>query len=108
MGDDALERTFLFYWHILAVQQPEPEREYQFCETRRFRFDFAWPICKVAVEMEGGVWSRGRHVRGRGFIKDCEKYNLATLLGWRILRFTGDMLKDAPQDVIDMIIGVLA
>lgn len=54
---------------------------------RRWLFDFAFPGGKVAVEVEGGVWSRGRHVSPVGFIKDCEKYNAATVGGWRVLRY---------------------
>lgn len=65
-----------------------PEAEYRFHETRKWRFDFAFPRHKVAVEIEGGVWTKGRHTRGSGFVKDMEKYNEATRLGWRILRFT--------------------
>lgn len=51
------------------------------------RFDFCIPDKKMAFELEGGVWSKGRHVRPRGFIKDCIKYNLATSLGWSVYRF---------------------
>ena len=47
----------------------------------------------LAVEVEGGSWIHGRHVRGRGFEADCEKYNAAVLLGWRILRFTPAMVE---------------
>ena len=75
---------------------PTPEREYLFALEqmgRRWRFDFAWPAEQVAAEVEGGIWSRGRHVRGTGFENDCEKYNAATLLGWRVFRFTRGMLE---------------
>jgi hypothetical protein len=47
----------------------------------------------LAVEVEGGSWIHGRHVRGRGFEADCEKYNQAVLLGWRVLRFTAAMVE---------------
>ena len=57
-----------------------------FYNGRRWRFDFAWPRRRVAVEVEGGVFSRGRHVRPSGFINDCEKYNAAALDGWTVLR----------------------
>ena len=39
-------------------------------------------------EVEGGVFSEGRHTRGMGFMKDMEKYNNAVMLGWRIVRCT--------------------
>lgn len=72
----------------------QPETEYRFHDTRRWRFDFAWPDYLLAVEVEGGQWINGRHQRGKGFEDDCEKYNEAALDGWMVLRFTGDMVKD--------------
>lgn len=42
--------------------------------------------------MEGGTWSQGRHTRGQGYKQDCIKYNIAALLGYRVFRFTADML----------------
>ena len=65
-----------------------PELEFKFHPERRWRFDFAWPEHKLALEVEGAVWAGGRHTRGSGFVKDMEKYNKAVLLGWRILRTT--------------------
>ncbi len=70
------------------------EREVQFAKPRRWRFDIAYPAHKVAVEVEGGVWSGGRHTRGKGFTGDCEKYNAAILAGWRVLRFTRAQVED--------------
>ena len=83
----------LFAVQIEQARLPEPEREYRFCE-RRWRFDFAWPAQKIAAEVEGGVWTSGRHTRGDGFTKDCEKYNEAARRGWRVFRFTGDMISN--------------
>lgn len=68
------------------------EPEYKFLDDRKFRFDFAIPDLLIAIEIEGGIWTGGRHTRGAGYRKDMEKYNLATVEGWRILRFT-------PQDI---------
>ena len=67
---------------------PSPAREFKFHPRRRWRFDFAWPIYKVAVEVDGGIYSRGRHVRGSGFERDAEKRNAAVMAGWRVLHFT--------------------
>lgn len=78
---------------IRAVGLPMPIEEHRFCK-RRWRFDLAWPDRKLAVEIEGGVWSSGRHTRGKGFTQDCTKYNEAVLLGWRVLRVTTDMVND--------------
>lgn len=80
-------------WQLkhLAPWIPEPVRELQFHSTRKWRFDLSWPesSIKIAVEIEGGVWTAGRHVRGSGFLGDCEKYNTACgLFDWTLLRFT--------------------
>lgn len=80
----AIEEEFALACRVIGL--PAPVREYRFHPPRRFRFDFAWPALKIAVECEGGVWTDGRHVRGRGFLGDCEKYNLATRDGWRVFR----------------------
>ena len=67
-------------------------RELKFHPVRRWRFDYAIPEHKIAVEVEGGVWTQGRHTRPRGFLGDMDKYNTATALGWRVLRVTPDTL----------------
>lgn len=74
---------------------PQPETEYRFHPERRWRFDYAWPAQQVALEVEGGVWSGGRHTRGAGFISDIAKYNSATLLGWQVYRCTPQTLAGA-------------
>lgn len=76
------------------VKLPTPEREYVFLDDRKFRFDFAWPWIHLAVEVEGGSWSGGRHTRGLGFERDCEKYNEATIAGWQVFRVTPAMIED--------------
>ncbi len=72
---------------------PQPEREFVFHSKRKWRFDLAWPKLLIAVEVEGGIWVGGRHVRGEGYEADCEKYNEAQLAGWMVLRFTPGMIK---------------
>lgn len=98
-----LEAAFAFYWRVLARDRPEPEHEHRFHPERRWRFDFAWPESKVAVECEGGTWIRGRHSRGQGYRNDCEKYNAATSLGWRVFRCTSGMLVGNPIAFVRMI-----
>lgn len=67
-------------------------KEHRFYQPRKWRFDYALPRYKIAVEVEGGVWTGGRHIRPEGFLGDIEKYNTATLLGWRVFRTTPDHL----------------
>lgn len=69
-------------------------REFRPIPTRRWRTDFCWIDDKLAVELEGGTWTGGRHTRGKGFEADCEKYNCLQLAGWIVLRFTDKHLKD--------------
>ena len=78
---------------------PAPECEYRFDPERRWRFDFAWPALKMAVEIEGGVWIRGRHVRPVGYLADLEKYNRAVVLGWRVLRYAPHQLSQLERDL---------
>ena len=70
-----------------------PVREHKFHPVRRWRFDLAFLENKLAIEIEGGVWIRGRHTRGSGFISDIDKYNNAVLLSWKVLRFTPNDVK---------------
>lgn len=80
--------------HIRLTKLPEPTREHRFCEDRRWRFDFAWPAQKVALEVQGGNWINGRHTRGQGYEQDCEKFSTAAILGWRVLQVTTAMVRD--------------
>jgi hypothetical protein len=77
-----------------AAGIPTPEQEVKFERTREWCFDYAWKGWKIALEVEGGIWTHGRHVRGTGFTRDCEKYNRAAILKWMLLRVTTDMVKD--------------
>jgi very-short-patch-repair endonuclease len=72
---------------------PEPEQQFKFCPTRRWRADFAFPAARLLVEVDGGAYVGGRHTRGAGFEADCEKASTAAALGWRVIRVTGRMVK---------------
>lgn len=67
--------------------------------------DFAIPDRMLLLEVEGGTWMQakvqpdgtvitGHHSHPVGYEKDCEKYNAAAILGWRVLRFTTQMVND--------------
>lgn len=68
-------------------------REFIFHPTRKWRFDFAYLPRKLAIEVEGGIYSKGRHTRPKGYQNDMEKYNAASALGWTLLRFTPEQVK---------------
>ena len=100
-----LERTFATLWRQLGG--PDLVPEYKFHDDRKWRFDFAEPGTLVAVELEGGVHTNGRHVRGAGFIADCIKYNAATADGWAVFRITADMLADDPAAHLEPVMRVI-
>lgn len=81
-----------FTQSIQRDKLPEPVVEHWFHPTRRWALDVAWPSLRVGVELHGGTWSNGRHVRGGGFMRDRQKINAALLLGWRVFEFTPDMV----------------
>ncbi len=77
---------FELLWKSLGGM--ELKKEYKFATNRRFRFDYFVDFFSygVAIELEGGVWTRGRHTRPSGFLNDMEKYNLASSLGIFVYR----------------------
>lgn len=83
-----------------AAGWPVPEREFRFAPPRRWRADYFFPIPPddtsppLALEIEGGVFTGGRHTRGAGFLKDCEKYNTMTAMGIRLIRLTPQQLEN--------------
>lgn len=95
----------LFALHLRLKKIPHFVREYQFAPPRKWRVDFAYPERQIAIEIEGGIHSNGRHVRASGFEKDCEKYNALAAKGWRLFRYTPQMIKDGRA--INQMCGVL-
>ena len=81
-----LESRFLRLWE--SAGGPGLEKEFRFHPERRWRADFAHLPSRTLIEVEGGIWIRGRHNRAEGFMADVEKYFEAALAGWRVLRLT--------------------
>ncbi|WP_000097332.1 DUF559 domain-containing protein [Acinetobacter baumannii] len=69
------------------------EQEYKFHPARKWRADFLITGTKILIEVEGGIWSGGRHTRGKGYIGDMEKYNSAAMKGFTVLRFSTEQVK---------------
>lgn len=87
----AAEANLALQFRALRI---DVEREYRFHPQRKWRFDFAVPAKKLAIEIEGGLYSGGRHTRGAGFEADLEKYAAAQLLGWTVYRCSPSMVKN--------------
>lgn len=75
------------------------EKELKFDSVRKFRFDWAIPEHKIAIEYEGVYNGKSRHTTTTGYSKDTEKYNLAVTLGWRVLRYTASTYKNVENDI---------
>ena len=68
-----------------ADKLPPPVFELRFAPPRRWRLDVAWPDERVALEIQGGLYTGGRHVRGAALEREHEKLNQAAAMGWRVL-----------------------
>lgn len=82
----------LFRAALLDVGLPLPEREYQFHDTRKWRFDYCWRQHRVALEQNGGAFTGGRHTRGQGFVNDMAKLSEAAAMGWLVVQCQPDDL----------------
>lgn len=89
--------------------------QYQFEPARKWRFDFAWPTHRFAVEFEGLVVTKnsagytqvgGRHASISGMKRDMEKYNAAAKLGWLVLRYEQSSVRDGTLfDDVEYMLG---
>ena len=98
MKQSAPEATFAMQCRVVGIKV---EPEFKFHPVRKWRADFAITDKMILIEIEGGVWIQGRHQTGKGFSADCEKYSHAALLGYRVFRFTTDMVNSG--EAINMI-----
>ena len=71
---------------------------------RKWRFDFADLVSKVAVELQGGIWSGGRHGRGYGIVGDYEKLNEAQFCGWDVIQLSAKQITtENVEKIIELI-----
>lgn len=92
-----VDKKILFFGllNTMNIQLPVCEHVFDTETERKWRFDYAWPGKKIALEQEGGIWKKGGggHSHPIGIKRDIEKYNKAAQLGWRIFR-------TAPEDLL--------
>lgn len=89
---EAIHRQFMDW---LNANKIAFVKEYKFCKERKWKIDYYLPDLNAAIEVEGGVWSGGRHVNPKGFLKDMEKYNAITMAKIQLLRIDTDRLNSA-------------
>ena len=94
---------FLPLWSFTGLSAPVAE--YQFAPPRRWRFDYAWPDSRVAVEFDGGQWvfSGSRHKRE----SDRAKLNAAAAMGWRVLRYSNQQWERDPYGCVAQVLRAL-
>jgi hypothetical protein len=63
------------------------EQEFEFAKPRKWRFDWVFRdmVRPVALEIQGGIFTGGRHVRGAALLEEMAKLNEACILGYRVL-----------------------
>jgi len=89
--ESPLERAILTQIKMYGL--PEPETQAKIIPGRKWKWDLAWPSKRLAVEIQGGIWTGGKHGRGAGIVKDMDKLNAATLAGWRVLQFANTHIR---------------
>lgn len=87
------------HYILLHSFQDDLQTEYKFSKTRKFLFDWCIPAFKLAIEYEGIISAKARHTSTTGYSKDCQKYNLAAIEGWTVLRYTALNYKDLFEDI---------
>ena len=83
-------------------------RDYRFLPRRKFELDFAWPQYKVAIEVQGGQYVRGAHLRPVRYHSDTEKLNEAQLAGWIVLWFTTEDVQKLVRKTVETVRRALA
>lgn len=106
MSASKLEAEFIL--QLRAYQLMDGcELEFRFDPVRRWRFDFAWPEERLAVELQGGIWQgKSGHNTGKGLLRDMEKGNAAQAAGWSVLHFAAEHLAD--RSAVMMVSEMLA
>jgi len=83
------------------------KRQYKYVPGRRFSADFAFPVQKLVVEVDGGVYTRRAHGSVSGIIADMKRSNLAAMNGWRVMRFRPDEIAKTPAMIIEQVKAAL-
>ena len=107
-GEKVQSEGEVIFATALRALKIEFEQEFKFHPSRKWRADFHLKDRKILVEVEGGIWSNGRHTRGKGYIADLEKYNTATMMGYQVIRFSTEQVKSGKAiEQIEKMVGDL-
>lgn len=86
----------------MGVLKLPVKSEFYFAKPRMYRFDWAIPELKIAIEYEGLNCEKSGHITISGYTENCRKYNLALKLGWKVYRYTFKNYKDVLIDLADI------
>ncbi|CAB4126500.1 hypothetical protein UFOVP74_54 [uncultured Caudovirales phage] len=93
----------LYIKRVLDAMGVAYTAELRFDEVRKFRFDLAIPDRMISIEYEGLMSKTSRHTTKTGYTRDSTKYNLATVKGWRVLRYTAGNYREFDNDINKML-----
>lgn len=88
-----LEAKFINLWNELYPDTPL-HQEVKIIPKRQFRFDFVHRFSKVAIEINGGNWVRGRHTQAGPLNKEYEKLNLVQMEGYQVFILDNKMITE--------------
>lgn len=90
---------FMVWAQLQARYGKELRKEFRFCPDRKFRADYYVPRLNVLIEYEGVYSQTSRHTSLTGYANDCEKYNLAQIMGYKVLRYTAKNYRQLTADL---------
>lgn len=86
---------------LLTSEGYKFQTQFRFDKKRKWRFDFVLePLCiKIAIEVNGFIFGRGKHSWGTQLEKDYEKLNAAAMDEWIVLQYSPNTLPDVIRDL---------
>lgn len=88
-----------FACDLTRITGVKHEFEYRFAAPdRQWRSDIAFPSVKVAIEIDGGLWTYGRHNRAASMLGDMEKGNGYAARGWLVFHTPWEWIEGGRHD----------
>lgn len=113
-GDKDTAPQFAYHWGLLAKHAPAPLPEFKFDPTRDYSSDYGFPEFRLLVEIDGGQYLIRRGKNGRihaggkhNTDEDRKKLNRAAVLGFKVIRFSTQMLENDPGECVNIVLEAL-
>lgn len=106
LADGRSESAFESRFRLILVDAGLPTPVLQLAVNfngRNYRLDFAYPMVKVAIEVDG----RGVHTLPEALLEDRRRQNALQNAGWLVLRFTWDDVVHHPERVLAEVLAAL-